>query len=125
VRSLEETVRLESRTKLLNPKWYEAMLENGYAGVSQIERQVSNTFGWSATCQAVDDWVYDGVAQTYVLDEAMRARLQRLNPSSLSKLTRRLLEAHGRGLWKTDEATLEQLREAYAQMEDALENVTL
>lgn len=123
VRSLEETVRLESRTKLLNPKWYEAMLENGYAGVSQIERQVSNTFGWSATCRAVDDWVYDGVAQTYVLDEAMRARLQRLNPSSLSKLTRRLLEANGRGLWKTDEATLEQLREAYAQMEDALENV--
>jgi magnesium chelatase subunit H len=125
VRSLEEAVRLESRTKLLNPKWYEAMLESGYAGVSQIERQVSNTFGWSATCQAVDDWVYDGVAQTYVLDEKMRTRLQRLNPSSLSKLTRRLLEANGRGLWKTDEATLEQLREAYAQMEDALENVTL
>ncbi|OYT71909.1 MAG: magnesium chelatase subunit H [Chloracidobacterium sp. CP2_5A] len=125
VRSLEESVRLESRTKLLNPKWYEAMLANGYAGVSQIERQVSNTFGWSATCRAVDDWVYDGVAQTYVLDEAMRARLQRLNPSSLSKLTRRLLEANGRGLWKTDEATLERLREAYAQMEDALEKVTL
>ncbi len=125
VRSLEEAVRLESRTKLLNPKWYEAMLANGYAGVSQIERQVSNTFGWSATCRAVDDWVYDGVAQTYVLDAAMRARLQQLNPSSLSKLTRRLLEANGRGLWKTDEATLAQLREAYAQMEDALENVTL
>lgn len=123
IRTLDETVRLEARTKLLNPKWYEGMLKHGYGGVHQIEQHVSNTFGWSATCKAVDDWVYDGVAQTYVLDERMRERLQKLNPASLSKLTRRLLEANGRGLWKTDDQTLEQLRDAYAQMEDALEEV--
>jgi magnesium chelatase subunit H len=123
IRTLDETVRLEARTKLLNPKWYEGMLKHGYGGVQQIEQHVTNTFGWSATCKAVDDWVYDGVAQTYVLDEQMRERLQKLNPASLSKMTRRLLEANGRGLWKTDDQTLEQLREAYAQMEDALEEV--
>ncbi|MGB7484815.1 MAG: magnesium chelatase subunit H, partial [Phormidesmis sp.] len=33
VRSLSETVRLDARTKLLNPKWYEGMLANGYEGV--------------------------------------------------------------------------------------------
>jgi magnesium chelatase subunit H len=123
IRTLDETVRLEARTKLLNPKWYEGMLKHGYSGVQQIEQHVSNTFGWSATCQAVDGWVYDGVAQTYVLDEAMRARLQQMNPASLTKLTRRLLEANGRGFWQADEQTLEKLREAYAQMEDALEEV--
>jgi magnesium chelatase subunit H len=33
VRTLSETVRLDARTKLLNPKWYEGMLSHGYEGV--------------------------------------------------------------------------------------------
>merc|ERR1712125_314300 len=32
VRSLSETVRLDARTKLLNPKFYEGMLSTGYEG---------------------------------------------------------------------------------------------
>ncbi|MDQ3819632.1 MAG: cobaltochelatase subunit CobN, partial [Acidobacteriota bacterium] len=78
IRSLEETVRLETRAKTLNPKWYEGMLRHGFRGVAEIESHVSNTFGWSATADAVDDWVYREVAKTFVLDEEMLDRLRNL-----------------------------------------------
>ncbi|MGQ9614265.1 magnesium chelatase subunit H [Chloroflexus sp.] len=123
VRSLEQVVRLESRAKLLNPKWYEGMLKHGYEGVHEIEIRVSNTFGWSATAQAVEDWVYQGVAETYLLDPAMRERLASLNPHATAGIAGRLLEAHNRGFWQADEETLAQLREIYADLEDRLEGV--
>lgn len=124
VRSLEQMVRLESRAKLLNPKWFEGMLAHGYEGAHEIEVRVSNTYGWSATAGAVDGWIYQGVAETYLLDEAMRERLARLNPQATAGMTRRLLEASERGFWQADEETLERLRGIYADLEDRLEGVT-
>src|SRR5437868_14670093 len=78
IRSLEETVRLETRAKTLNPKWYEGMLKHGFRGVAEIENHVSNTFGWSATADAVDPWIYTEISQTFLLDEAMFERLREL-----------------------------------------------
>ncbi|RRR67292.1 MAG: magnesium chelatase subunit H [Candidatus Viridilinea halotolerans] len=123
VRSLEQIVRLESRAKLLNPKWFEGMLAHGYEGAHEIEVRLSNTYGWSATANAVDGWVYQGVADTYLLDEAMRERLAQLNPQAAAGMARRLLEASERGFWEADEATLEQLRGIYADLEDRMEGV--
>lgn len=111
IRSLEETVRLETRTKTLNPKWYEGMLKHGFRGVAEIENHVTNTFGWSATADAVDPWIYTEIAQTFLLDEAMCERLHELNPHSLESLAKRLLEAHERGYWNPEEAILERLNE--------------
>lgn len=124
VRTLEETVRLETRTKTLNPKWFEGMLRHGFSGVAEIEHHVTNTFGWSATANAVDDWVYDEVAATFVLDEQMLERLRSLNPHSVRSLVGRLLEASGRGLWTADHSVVEQLRNVFAALEDKLEGVT-
>jgi magnesium chelatase subunit H len=123
VRTLEETVRLETRAKTLNPKWYEGMLHHGFRGVAEIESHVSNTFGWSATADAVDDWVYTEVAQTFALDEAMLERLRNLNPHSAHSLVRRLLEANGRGYWDADVELLDRLREISGSLEDQLEGV--
>lgn len=123
IRTLEETVRLETRAKTLNPKWYEGMLHHGFRGVAEIENHVSNTFGWSATADAVDDWVYSEVAQTFALDEAMMERLRNLNPHSAHSLVRRLLEANGRGYWDADEALLGRLREISRSLEDHIEGV--
>jgi magnesium chelatase subunit H len=111
IRSLKETVRLESRTKILNPKWYEGMLKHGFRGVAEIENHVTNTFGWSATADAVDPWIYTDIAKTFLLDADMFERLQQLNPHSTRSLTARLLEAHERGYWKPDEAVVERLRD--------------
>jgi magnesium chelatase subunit H len=123
VGSLSQMVRLETRAKLLNPKWYEAMLAHGYEGAREIEARVNNTYGWSATTDAVEGWVYQGVAETYALDEQMRERLTKLNPHAAAGLVRRLLEANGRGFWDADEATLDKLRNIYEDLEDRLEGI--
>ena len=123
IRSLEETVRLEARTKVLNPKWYEGMLRHGFSGVAEIEHHVSNTFGWSATADAVDGWIYDEIASTYVLDQVMLDRLRSLNPHATRSLALRLLEAEGRGFWASDQAVLERLHDVVADVEDQLEGV--
>jgi magnesium chelatase subunit H len=125
IRSLEETVRLETRAKTLNPKWYEGMLKHGFRGVAEIENHVSNTFGWSATADAVDDWIYSEVANTFLFDESMLDRLRDLNPHSAHSLVQRLLEANGRGYWETDTGVIEKLRSICRSLEDQLEGVTV
>jgi len=121
IRSLAETIRLETRAKTLNPKWYEGMLKHGFRGVAEIENHVSNTFGWSATADAVDPWIYTDIAKTFLLDAAMFNRLEELNPHSLRSLIRRLLEAHDRGYWNPDEEILERLCDLVDNLEDHLE----
>ncbi|MCA1575921.1 MAG: cobaltochelatase subunit CobN [Acidobacteria bacterium] len=123
IRTLEESVRLETRTKTLNPKWYEGMLKHGFRGVAEIENHVSNTFGWSATADAVDDWIYAEVANTFLFDETMLERLRELNPHSAHALVQRLLEANGRGYWDADSTALEKLRDISRSLEDQLEGV--
>ncbi|WP_448585239.1 cobaltochelatase subunit CobN [Thermaurantiacus sp.] len=123
VRTLGEQIALESRTRTLNPRWYEAMLRHGHEGVRNIEAQVTVTMGWSATTGQVQPWVFERTAETFVLDEAMRARLAALNPKASQRLADRLLEAVDRKLWTPDAATLDALRRAADHLEDALEGV--
>ncbi len=123
IRTLGEQVALETRTRMLNPKWYEGMLEHGYEGVRQIEAAVTNTMGWSATTGAVAPWVYQQLTQTYMLDREMRERLMKLNPKASVRVANRLLEAHDRNYWSTDDATLNALREAGDELEDRLEGI--
>jgi len=123
VRTIAEQVALETRTRMLNPKWYEGMLEHGYEGVRQIEAHVTNTVGWSATTGQVSKWVYQHITQTYVLDEEMRNRLAELNPVASSKVVNRLIEAHERDYWTPDGAMLEALRKAGDELEDRLEGI--
>jgi magnesium chelatase subunit H len=111
IRSLEETIRLETRAKTLNPKWYEGMLKHGFRGVAEIENHVLNTFGWSATADAVDPWIYTDITRTFLLDSEMLSRLLELNPDSVRALMKRLLEAHDRGYWNPNEEILEKLRD--------------
>ena len=121
VRSVGEMVVLETRTKTLNPRWYEGMLAHGYEGAREIESHVTNTFGWSATCRAVPGWVYDSIAQTYALDPAMLARLREANPHAAAGLVGRLLEANTRGYWQPPEPVLASLRERFLDLEAAAE----
>ncbi len=123
VRSLSETVRLDARTKLLNPKWYEGMLSHGYEGVRELSKRLVNTMGWSATAGAVDNWIYEDTNSTFIQDEEMRQRLMNLNPHSFRKVVSTLLEVNGRGYWETSESNLQMLRELYQEVEDRIEGV--
>jgi magnesium chelatase subunit H len=121
VRSVAEMVALETRTKTLNPRWYEGMLAHGYEGAREIESHVTNTFGWSATCRAVPGWVYDSLAQTYALDAVMLDRLREANPHATAGVVGRLLEANTRGYWQPRETVLASLRERFLDLEAATE----
>jgi len=123
VRTLSEQVALETRTRTLNPKWYEGMLEHGYEGVRQIEVHVTNTMGWSATTGEVQPWVYQQITQTFILDPQMRARLAKLNPTASAKVANRLLEASDRKYWQPDAEMLAALRSAGEELEDRLEGI--
>ncbi|BDA75409.1 magnesium chelatase [Calothrix sp. PCC 7716] len=123
VRSLSETVRLDSRTKLLNPKWYEGMLAHGYEGVRELSKRLVNTVGWSATSGAVDNWIYEDANETFMKDKEMQERLLNMNPNSFRKMVTTLLEANGRGYWETSEENLERLRELYQEVENRIEGI--
>ncbi|MFM7559894.1 magnesium chelatase subunit H, partial [Cylindrospermopsis raciborskii] len=123
VRSLSETVRLDARTKMLNPKWYEGMLSHGYEGVRELSKRLVNTTGWSATAGAVDNWVYEETNETFIKDEEMQKRLLNLNPHSFRKIVSTLLEVNGRGYWETSEENLDRLRELYQEVENRIEGI--
>jgi len=123
VRTLGETIRLDSRTKLLNPKWYEGMLKSGYEGVRELSNRLNYTLGWSATSGQVDNFVYEETNETFINDEEMRKRLMDLNPNSFRRIVGTLLEVNGRGYWETSDENIDQLKELYQEVEDKIEGV--
>jgi cobalamin biosynthesis Mg chelatase CobN len=48
-RELEDTLRMEYRTKFLNPKWSEAMLKQGSSGAYEISGRMTALIGWTGT----------------------------------------------------------------------------
>ncbi len=125
IRTISEQVALETRTRALNPKWYESLLSHGYEGVREIEAHVTNTLGWSATTGEVQPWVYEKLSETFMLDPEMRERLAKLNPTASAKIANRLIEATERKYWTPDDAQMEALRHAGEELEDRLEGIGL
>ena len=123
VRTLKDQVALETRSRSLNPKFYESLLTHGHEGVRQIEAHITNTMGWSATTGEVQPWVYQRLSETFVLDDTMRQRLAALNPQASMRMANRLLEASDRDYWQPDAATLEALQSAADSLEDHMEGV--
>jgi magnesium chelatase subunit H len=124
-RKLKDLLRLEYRTKLLNPKWAEAMSNQGSGGAYEISQRMTALIGWGGTANFRDDWVYDQTADTYALDAEMAAKLREANPEAFRNIVGRMIEAHGRGFWNADEEKLQKLRELYNLTEDELEGVTV
>eukprot|EP00933_Yihiella_yeosuensis_P049027 TRINITY_DN4559_c0_g1_i1.p1 TRINITY_DN4559_c0_g1~~TRINITY_DN4559_c0_g1_i1.p1 ORF type:complete len:1498 (-),score=377.13 TRINITY_DN4559_c0_g1_i1:221-4714(-) len=123
VRSLSAQVRLDSRTKLLNPKFYEAALKGGYEGVREISKRMRFTFGWSTTADAVDNFVYEDANTTYIQDEEIRKKMLDKNPDALRDMVQTFLEANSKGYWDTSEENIQKLRDVYQECEDKIEGV--
>jgi len=121
VRDLADEVRRVVRSKILNPRWIEGMKRHGYKGAGDISKRIGRVYGWEATTQEVDDWIFDDITRTFVLDEEMRRFFQENNPWALEEISRRLLEAAERGLWNADPEVLAGLKESYLTIESWLE----
>jgi cobaltochelatase CobN len=121
-RSLAEESARVFRSRVVNPRWIQAMRRHGYKGAFELAATVDYLFGWDATTGVVADWMYEQLAASYVLDPETREFLQASNPWALRGITERLLEAADRGLWEAPDApTLEALRAIYLQVEGQLE----
>jgi len=125
VRTLADEARRVFRSRVVNPKWIAGARRHGYKGALEMAATVDYLFGYDATAGVVDDWMYERVAEAYVLDDDNRAFLRASNPWSAREMTERLLEAAERGMWSAPGAqTLERLREELASLDGALEDRT-
>ena len=124
-RNLDDLLRMEYRTKLLNPKWANAMANQGSGGAFEISQRMTALIGWGGTADFQDDWVYDQAAETYALDPEMAEKLRKANPEAFKNILGRMLEASGRGLWQADADKLEKLRQLYELSDEQLEGVTV
>ena len=122
-KELEDVLRLEYRSKLLNPKWAEAMLAQGSGGAFEVSQRFTALVGWGATTDFKEDFVWDGAYATYVEDEDNAARLRRSNPQAFANILRRSIEAARRGLWDASEDQLKALQDMYDEMDSELEGV--
>jgi cobaltochelatase CobN len=122
VRDLKEEVLRVYRTRVVNPKWLESITRHGYKGGLELAATVDYLFGYDATANVVDDWMYEQVAQVYALDPALQEFFARSNPWAWQAITERLLEAGERGLWQAPKAeTLQSLRNANLASDALLE----
>jgi magnesium chelatase subunit H len=124
-RKLEDLLRMEYRTKLLNPKWAEAMVDQGSGGAYEISQRMTALIGWGGTTNFQEDWVYDQAAATYALDAEMAQKLRDANPEAFRNIVGRMLEANTRGFWTPADDTLDQLRHLYDVADAELEGVSV
>ncbi|MBW4428161.1 MAG: magnesium chelatase subunit H [Nostoc desertorum CM1-VF14] len=124
-RNLDDLLRMEYRTKLVNPKWAQAMANQGSGGAFEISQRMTALIGWGGTADFTDDWVYDQAADTYALDAEMADKLRKANPEAFRNILGRMLEAHGRGFWEADSDKLDKLRQLYELTDEELEGVTV
>jgi cobaltochelatase CobN len=124
-RSLDEESRRVFRARVANPRWIASMIRHGYKGAFELSATVDYLFGYDATTGVVEDWMYETLADKYVLDDDVRKFMHRSNPWALRAVTERLLEAADRELWSSPKPeTLDALREAYLEVEGELEEAS-
>lgn len=122
VRELDEEARRVFRSRVVNPKWIDAMQDHGYKGALEMAATVDFLFGYDATANVVDDWMYEDVTETYLLDDNNREFLAEKNPWAIRSMTERLLEAMDRGMWDDpDDELRSDLEELYLENEGMLE----
>jgi cobaltochelatase CobN len=121
VTDFADEMRRVVRAKLLHPKYIEGMRAHGYKGAGDLNKRIGRVYGFGATTGQVDDWIFDEIAETFVLNPEMKAWFQKVNPWALEEIGRRLLEAQSRGVWKPAPELLERLKESYLDTEACLE----
>jgi len=121
VRSTAEETCHVFRSRLLNPKWIESMKRHGYEAAGDFSRTLDFVVGWDATVEVVEDWMYEALANKYVLDKNMQEWLKEVNPYALQNMVERFLEAIERNLWQATDDMKKQLQNLYLNIEGLLE----
>ncbi|MDX2272578.1 MAG: cobaltochelatase subunit CobN [Cyanobacteriota bacterium] len=122
VKLLREEIDKVYRSRVINPQWIAGVMRHGYKGAFEMAATVDYLFAYDATTHCVEDFMYAGVTQAYLLDPQVQAFMQQHNPWAVRDISERLLEAHQRGLWQHPEpALLDQLQTILLEAELAVE----
>ena len=122
VRDLQDEARRVFRSRVVNPKWMESMKRHGYKGAFELAATVDYMFGYDATAQVIEDWMYEDVTEEYILNEDMQQFFWQSNPWAMRGIIERLLEAIERGMWENPPPEiLDKLRDLYLELETDLE----
>ena len=124
LRTAEEECRFIFRSKIDNPKWLDGLKKHGFAGAKELSKLFDFTMGWSATSDIVENWMYDDLAQRFVLDEETREWIKDENPYAMMAMLARLQEAVDRGFWDASDEMLERLKDIYMEFEERIEEIT-
>jgi cobaltochelatase CobN len=123
-RTLAEETRRVVRARVANPRWIASMIRHGYKGAAELSATVDYLFGYDATAGVAEDWMYEQVAEKYLLDEDVAAFMAQSNPWAARAVAERLLEAVDRGLWaEPADTTLAGIRDRFLELEGELEEV--
>ena len=121
-RDLQDEARRVFRSRVVNPKWIDSMKRHGYKGAFELAATVDYMFGYDATAQVIEDWMYEDVTESYVFDPDTQRFFQQSNPWALKGVVERLLEAIERGLWENPPPEMRQkLQQLYLELEADLE----
>ena len=124
LRTAGEEIRFVYRSKEDNPKWLDGLKKHGFAGAKELSKLFDFTLGWSGTSDIVDDWMYDDLAERFILDEETREWIKDENPYAMVDMLRRLDEAMERGLWDATDEMKEKLKDVYLEFEERIEEIT-
>ena len=123
-RSLTEETARVFRARVINPRWIAAMQRHGYKGAFELAATVDYLFGFDATAGVVTDWMYQQLAENYVLDKDNQDFMKHANPWALRGIIEKLGEAVDRELWQDpDPELIDQLQQVYLDIEGDLEDV--
>ena len=110
------------RSRILNPKWLEGLKRHGSKGAQEISTTFDSFFGWDATADVGRNWMYDAIAEKFLLDENTRQWMESVNNAAVFHLAERFLEANQRGMWQADTKTLSAIRTIYMRAEGSMED---
>ncbi len=119
--NVQNSIARGVRTRLLNPKWIDGMLENKYHGAQKIEKIFENIIGLASTTNEVEGWIFDNLHSTYISDETMKERMKDNNKWAYSDIIERMIEAKERGYWNATEEQYKELCKAYIETEGSIE----
>ena len=124
VRKLTEEIARVYRSRVINPKWIKGVMRHGYKGAFEIAATVDYLFAYDATTNCVQDYMYQGVAEAYIFDEAVQQFIKDKNPWALRDMAERLLEANQRGMWQeVSNDMLDKLRHIVHEAEGEIEGI--
>ncbi|MDO4800083.1 MAG: cobaltochelatase subunit CobN [Bacillota bacterium] len=122
IRTADQELKYVYRSRVLNSEWIESMKVHGYKAAGDFSKMFRYALGWDATVKVLDNWMYDALAEKYLLDAAMQEFFEQNNPQAMHSMIETLLEANQRGMWNASEEMLRSLYELLLQAEGHLEN---